>query len=349
MLNQEEIITRLKTVDLYPMEEYKGVNNKIKLKCLFCNDEFIDKPKSYLFGKRHICNSNRKIKSNNKKNIKYNNECYLNLINDYKNKISTKELSIKYNLKTFKIYDILNYHNIDVCVQSKNHNYFDIVDTEQKAYIFGFLMADGHNQIRPSGERTVRIRLNSKDIDILEKIKTELNYDKPIRSYISHKTLKSIAGKTYEYNFKESNLELSSIHLSKRLEEMGMVNNKSKILKFPSEEYLPKSLYKHFIRGYIDGDGCLFMGINKNVSIPYYQFNLSLISTKEFLEKISSIILEETGEINNKLIKHNTCDMYYLNYSGKRIKTILDWLYKDSVIHLDRKYKKYTDIIKKIT
>ena len=45
--------------------------------------------------------------------------------------------------------------------------------------------------------------------------------------------------------------------------DKGCFRNKTKILKFPTEDQVPKHLIHHFIRGYIDGDG----------SISYYKKN----------------------------------------------------------------------------
>jgi len=68
----------------------------------------------------------------------------------------------------------------------------------------------------------------------------------------------------------------------------------------------------------------------------------------EFLERVSEIILKEIGEVSNKLTIHVNGKQHYLNYIGKRIVNILNWLYKDSEIYLNRKYDKYLDIINKI-
>jgi intein/homing endonuclease len=57
---------------------------------------------------------------------------------------------------------------------------------------------------------------------------------------------------------------------------MGMVPNKSLVLKFPD---IPKEMYRHFIRGYFDGDGSLCLHINKRGK---FQPLLSITSTDDF-------------------------------------------------------------------
>lgn len=350
-LNHEIISKRLLLVDIIPIGEYTKIKEPLKMKCVLCNTEFVESPKSYLSGKRHSCNSNRSINSSKKMKEFYNSDLCLALIKEYEILPNIELLSNKYNIPTFKIYNLLKYHKINLH-KTKNDNYFNTIDNEEKAYIFGFLMADGHNYIKidKNGNKDYKrigIKLSSKDIDILEKICKSIDYDHNIKTYTSHTRFKT-KNKIYEYNNEFCKLEINSIVMCKRLEQIGMVNNKSNILEFPKLEYLPYELYKHFIRGYIDGNGCLYMGVNKSSPTVYYQFNISILSTKMVLDVISDIILRETGEKSNKLTLHANKRLYYLNYSGIRIKKILEWLYGDSTIYLNRKYNKHLDIIKKI-
>ena len=67
------------------------------------------------------------------------------------------------------------------------------------------------------------------------------------------------------------------------LKEKGCVPNKSLILKFPdSVIFSNKDLIRHFIRGYIDGDGCLCITQNKCI--------LSILGTQEFLSDLSKYL-----------------------------------------------------------
>ena len=60
-----------------------------------------------------------------------------------------------------------------------NQEFFDIIDTEEKAYILGFIYADGCNNRHPStGE--LSIAQMERDIDILLKIKKAMDSTYPI-------------------------------------------------------------------------------------------------------------------------------------------------------------------------
>lgn len=58
-----------------------------------------------------------------------------------------------------------------------NIHFFDIIDNEYKAYILGFILADGHI----SKQGNLMITLQSKDIDILDKINKAMESNYPIR------------------------------------------------------------------------------------------------------------------------------------------------------------------------
>ena len=62
--------------------------------------------------------------------------------------------------------------NVSKCQQvyGINEDYFDVIDSEDKAYFLGLLFADGCN-IRCGGKHIVRIRLQEKDKYILDRFK----------------------------------------------------------------------------------------------------------------------------------------------------------------------------------
>ena len=55
-----------------------------------------------------------------------------------------------------------------------NHNYFDIIDTEEKAYWLGFLYADGYIRERKSGN-SLEMKLSIKDKHHLELFRESIN------------------------------------------------------------------------------------------------------------------------------------------------------------------------------
>ena len=84
-----------------------------------------------------------------------------------------------------------------------NEHYFDNIDCQEKAYWLGFFATDGYNH---KNKGCIEFRLHKQDMEILEKFKSCLDANNPIRLY----------KETY------CNLSLYSKHLCKKLAEYGL-------------------------------------------------------------------------------------------------------------------------------
>ena len=81
-----------------------------------------------------------------------------------------------------------------------------------------------------------------------------------------------------------------------------MVPNKSLVVNFPT--CVPENLIRHFIRGYYDGNGSIYMNIKSEKN---HHVTLTITSTDSFCKTISEIVSKELN------IKHNEledADMY---------------------------------------
>lgn len=122
-------------------------------------------------------------------------------------------------------------HKIDI-------DFFKKIDTEEKAYFLGIMFSDGS-----VSKNQFYLKLN--DEDIVVKFKEVLKCDYPIRH-----------NENPYYNYI---LEVSSKEMCNDLINLGCTINKTKTIQFPNIE---ESLYRHFIRGFMDGDGCIRVGPN---------------------------------------------------------------------------------------
>lgn len=208
-----------------------------------------------------------------------------------------------------------------------NENFFDCIDTEEKAYILGFIAADGSIT-----KYSLRIELQERDKNILEKIKTALNSNATIK--ISYKET-SIGEKAY------CRVHFCSKKLILALNKLNIFQNKTQNLQMPN---IPDHLFRHFSRGLFDGDGSL--SITKSTDKPnYYSCNLNIQKgmTEDFMsvtEKLCGIKFKKRHHPRS----YNIVDILTLSTSDMRI--YFKWLYEDSKIFLDRKmetYKKYTE------
>lgn len=130
---------------------------------------------------------------------------------------------------------------------------------------------------------------------------------------------------------------ISNAHLKESLGKVGAVPQKSLILTFPNARiFANKSLIKHFIRGYWDGDGCLTYSNNTEKTYP----EISVLGTEDFLTELKKYL---PLEFDYKLISKQKTSVKTLHLGGKNAFKLVYYLYNDAQIYLDRKYEKYLE------
>lgn len=203
-----------------------------------------------------------------------------------------------------------------------NHQFFSIIDTEQKAYWLGFMYADGFlsNSV---GQRMIGLSLAEKDKDHLALFREHLEATYPIKTYTAT-GFKS--GTTY------CRLLISSAQLFEDLRAKGAVEHKTFVLTFPTSSQVPYELSHHFIRGYFDGDGSWAKNNNG--------YSFKLCGTKELLDEV----LVRIGFPGRPLYKRREDDKnnWYCSIGGRlQARSIGDWMYRDATVYLQRKYERY--------
>jgi hypothetical protein len=203
-------------------------------------------------------------------------------------------------------------------VNNFNDDYFETIDTEDKAYFLGLLFADGNIY---TARNRVQITLANEDAYILQTFAKAIGY----------------TGKMYIDREKYSKLILPSKKMCEDLTKLGCTPNKSLTLEFPTE--VPNELLHHFIRGYFDGDG--HISKNKKLVNPYYHINIT--STIEFITVLKDILLNnciETGNIY-KRYKDNEVSAHQVYIINKSARKFIQYLYSGATIYLTRKQKVY--------
>lgn len=254
------------------------------------------------------------------------------VIKKYNNGDSIRSLSKENHIDQNKLKEILNNFNVvfrnpsQRCEKmAKDENYFDILDDQNKLYILGLLYADGCNHIN---RYMITLSLKEEDKYILEKIKVLMK---------SEREIKDVINKTYNRNY--PTLIISNKKLSLRLAELGMVQNKSLILTYPNF-LINNEMFRHFLRGYIDGDGSISCSIRDNNK---YNIGITILGTFDFLNHIQAKLIELFGINKTKISKRNNIHSISIAQRYK-VEEILDWLYLDANLYLTRKYDKYINI-----
>ena len=137
------------------------------------------------------------------------------------------------------------------------------------------------------------------------------------------------------------------------LSKLGLVPNKThKELHIPN---MDEQFLRHFIRGYFDGDGTIFVCTVKG--IPKYLKGNICSPTENILKELQEILLKygiestinkekRMGKIMRSPSGYITCsqDMYRLFFRKKAsILKLYDFLYKNATIYMPRKKKIFDD------
>ena len=227
------------------------------------------------------------------------------------------------------VYKILNINKIPLNrkrLYSVDDDFFETINTIEKAYILGFIIADGHNNIP---KNLLSIQLHPQDTDILEKINTAMGSTNPIHFYQYGKTKKACLG-------------INSKQICSDLLNLGITQNKTYDVIIPK---ITPELLKYLVLGIFDGDGSISID-----NARYNKGNLTITGTKEIIQTISELIKTECNVNTYIYERHKERDNnnYTLSICGNlQIIRLLDWLYDDTTIFLNRKYEKYM-VLKKI-
>lgn len=208
----------------------------------------------------------------------------------------------------------------------RNSDYFENIDSKDKAYWLGIMYSDGCVCERKNEKYSISLEMI--DEEHVEKFRDALDAVAHKISVINHK------------NFANAKLSYA-IHIwdnkmAKDLIGLGCVPRKSFILsRIPN---IPQEFVYDFIRGFVDGDGCLCYNKSNNT----YAFKLTGASPL-FLQEIMQALSID------KLSLNKCTETSYQVTSGKRedIYRILTKLYEHSTdaTRLNRKYQKYQEFI----
>lgn len=202
--------------------------------------------------------------------------------------------------------------NTNCKYKSLDDNFFEVVDTELKAYLLGWIASDGHIAKKTSA---IIINIHKRDGVVLEQIKNSFCKELKIK-----------------YNKKRGMASLT-INSKKIHEDVCKLlgidggGKKSDIVKFPS--LYSDELRWAFLRGYFDGDG--HVGLKKS-RFPYPRCSIS----SDSISMLNSI-KEFTG--NPAKIVKNQIEWY-----GTSALDFLHKLYVNAKFYLQRKQNMYCDI-----
>ena len=142
--------------------------------------------------------------------------------------------------------------------------------------------------------------------------------------------------------FYTKQITITSKKLYEDLKKYNLTQNKSVNGVWVDIKRIPNNLLHHFVRGYFDGDGCIYY--NKNAGDYVITFTGSTLFIKELLK-----LLQIQCGVRKGNLSHRNIDSLYnatLSLGGNlQVARLGKWLYDQSTVFLERKYEKIKPIL----
>lgn len=193
-----------------------------------------------------------------------------------------------------------------------NRDFFAEIDTPAKAYILGFLIADGHISKRGYG---ILVSVKESDAALLRVIAAEMGSSTPIKTVINC--------------YDGSRMARLSVYGKKLVDDLGRLRvyqDKGKTATWPT---IPPELEGHLARGLWDGDGHIARG------------KFSLIGTPALLDGLVAAAERHTGcRLRRTIAGRNRA--YHYAVGSRRDTPVMHWMYADAPIVLERKRERFS-------
>lgn len=203
------------------------------------------------------------------------------------------------------------------------------------AYVLGFFAADGTMTTNKYGSQYIAFHIT--DLVLLESVRELMGSN--------HKIATRVRGGRCKLGYR---VQIGSRELYGDLQKLGFTENKSNTILLP---HIPKKYVGEFVRGYFDGDGCIYFNVlpvkgRKNPR-PIFQTKFTS-GCRMFLESLLGV-LRENGVHGGYLVTKHRGRGYELALSHKDSLAIYRLMYNNAVtcgVLLERKKEKFDHAIR---
>ena len=205
----------------------------------------------------------------------------------------------------------------------------------EMAYVVGFFAADGYISLNNRGAHFWNIQITDKEL--LKNIKKTVQSDHKIG------IRKRSSRESTIYR-----LQIGSIEMCNDLRKLGFTERKTKNL---SVNKVPRKYFSHFVRGYFDGDGNVWIGyVHKERKTKLRTIRTVFTScSRAFLQAVQEQL--ETFGVHKGVLSKGKGDYYRLTYSVNNSLKLSDFMYNHEVpvlkeLFLERKRKRFREFKK---
>jgi len=187
------------------------------------------------------------------------------------------------------------------------------------AYVLGFFAADGYMTENKRGAHFWNIQITDKKL--LEDIKETIDAEHKI-------SIRPMRGNKKPLH----RLQIGSKEMFQDLLALGFKQGKTKSLVVPG---IPARYFRDFVRGYFDGDGCVWMGyIHKDRQIKTLTLRTIFTScSKEFLAEICRRL--RLSFVFGGVLSKGKGNFYRLTISVSNSLKLYDFMYNHPVLGYD--------------
>jgi len=228
--------------------------------------------------------------------------------------IKIKKSTVGYWINKYNLNHLMKYQK-----PTYNSHYFSKVDTKEKAYILGFILADSHI-----------------DKDYIS-LKIALS-DKKVLYFISEQ----LGGNVYEHNKLNKSKRIFP-HVRLKIGDKNIYTDIRRYIggRLKKDRHFPiisDNLRCYLLQGFFDGDGSIMYGQRKDRNRMWQK--VSFTSPYKILSGVQNVLLNH--DIPTKIHPKSNEDTFVLEFADQdRIKRFIELIYPNNeYIILKRKHKK---------
>ena len=260
------------------------------------------------------------------------------MIRLFNERINLRKIGDVFGVTTPTIKRILAKYNIKPKQRRHdvNEEYFDVIDTEEKAYWLGFLGADGciRRRVNDKNGKTrgdsINLKLSVLDEEHMVRFKNQICPDAKI-TYHTNRTITKKGNPSISHT---CNLVLCGNKLVQGAIKQGLHPRKTFTIDRPPIE---DKYYRHYIRGFFDGDGCAYLSYRKDNQNLILKYSIACASPKlkEYIkEQFDKLDIEYYEDKLSVHLRKHTDQFKFYHY-----------IYDDSTVYLKRKKDKGDEFI----
>ncbi len=249
--------------------------------------------------------------------FKWTGEEIQDMVTSYKRGETAKSIAMRYGTSSQVILPVLEKQGITRRTNREaarrhtcDYRYFQIIDTEEKAYWLGFMTADGCiTKGKASGDSPrITLHLGKQDCEHLAKLKQALQ-----------------ASQTISRDEHQCSLTIISTEMAADLAKHGILPRKTFSTK-PAQ--VAPELVRHYWRGIIDGDGY----------VSKVGGTLVLVGDYDVVSSFQAFVLTQCPQVKVAIFRDGT--IHTLKLTGKTARRMLEILYGEARVYLTRKYER---------